>query len=159
MDNHNVSHENQDAASFQPTKWDMCAFCQKNTKEKLQCPANARQTNHVNVALSPGILTRLDDADGVEETFMKKKASFHMSCRLKYNTTKLKRKLASCDPGPSLSCDGRMRVSNKSGLLECLEPLQTSSAVPTVTGMTILDGAAVVNMLRPGSVTVIEVTA
>ncbi|KAK0048182.1 hypothetical protein Bpfe_022442 [Biomphalaria pfeifferi] len=49
--------------------------------------------------LSPGILTRLDDGDGVEETFMKKKASFHMSCRLKYNTTKLKRKLASCDPG------------------------------------------------------------
>ncbi|KAK0064657.1 hypothetical protein Bpfe_005746 [Biomphalaria pfeifferi] len=52
---------------------------------------------------------------------------------------------------PSLSCDGRMRMSNKSGLLECLEPLQTSSAVPTVTDMTILDGAAVVNMLRPGS--------
>ncbi|KAK0044996.1 Pinin [Biomphalaria pfeifferi] len=52
---------------------------------------------------------------------------------------------------PSLSCDGRMRVSNKLGLLECLEPLQTSSAVPTVTDMTILDGAAVINMLRPGS--------
>ncbi|KAK0046328.1 hypothetical protein Bpfe_024255, partial [Biomphalaria pfeifferi] len=45
MGNHNVSHENQDAASFQPTKWDMCALCQKNTKEKLQCPANPRQTN------------------------------------------------------------------------------------------------------------------
>ncbi|KAK0059815.1 hypothetical protein Bpfe_010674 [Biomphalaria pfeifferi] len=109
MDNHNVSHEKQDAASFQPTKWDMCALCQKNTKEKLQCPANARQTNQGSTyvtlaknltkfgecgALSPGILTRLDDGDGVEETFMKKKASFHMSCRLKYNTTKLKRKLA-----------------------------------------------------------------
>ncbi|KAK0050008.1 hypothetical protein Bpfe_020559 [Biomphalaria pfeifferi] len=73
MNNHNVSHENQDAASFQPTKWDMCALCQKNTKEKLQCPANARQTNQGSTyvtlaknltkfgecgALSPGILTR-----------------------------------------------------------------------------------------------------
>ncbi|KAK0055622.1 hypothetical protein Bpfe_014897 [Biomphalaria pfeifferi] len=79
MDNHNVSHENQDAASFQPTKWDMCALCQKNTKEKLQCPANARQTNQGSTyvtlaknltkfgecgALSPDILTRLDDGDG-----------------------------------------------------------------------------------------------
>lgn len=83
MDNHNVSHENQDAASFQPTNWDMCALCQNNTKEKLQCPTNARQTNQGSTyvtlaenltkfgecgALSPGFLTRLDDGDGVEET-------------------------------------------------------------------------------------------
>ncbi|KAK0064660.1 hypothetical protein Bpfe_005749 [Biomphalaria pfeifferi] len=115
----------------------MCALCQKNTKEKLQCPAHARQTNQGSTyvtlaknltkfgecgALSPGILTRLDDGDGVEETFMKKKASFHMSYRLKYNTTKLKRKLASCDPGeesvPAKEVTRREQRSSGDGVVD-----------------------------------------
>ena len=35
-------------------------------------------------------LDRLDDGDGIEETLTKHKASWHPSCRARYNTTKLK---------------------------------------------------------------------
>ena len=95
------------AASQVITDWTVCALCQTKTSEKLQCPAKAKQTSpgstyhtlaenlikfHEHGILSKCLINRLDDGEGVEETFRKRMACFHLSCRSKYNSTKLKRK-------------------------------------------------------------------
>ena len=54
---------------------------------------------------------------------------------------------------PSLSTYGNLRSGKKSDLLQCLEDLQTRdeshTGLPEV-DMIIIDGAAVVNMIKPG---------
>ena len=61
---------------------------------------------------------------------------------------------------PSLSSVGSMRSGTKSDLLNCLEDLAstTESIASSLLQITskILDGAAIVNMLRPGSVKTFE---
>lgn len=89
------------------TDWSLCALCQEQTNEQLQCPANTthKQSTYVSLAanlikfseigaLPFGLLGRLGENDGVENAFRKNKACFHLSCRLKFNSTKLKRKIA-----------------------------------------------------------------
>lgn len=113
------------------TDWKLCVFCQKKVRgEKSQCPANAKQqtqgSTYVTLAknlvefhelgrLPPGLFKRLDEGDGVEETFKKRKASFHLSCRSKYNSTNLKqvkRKTEAEDCGDSSSRKFRRRDSS-----------------------------------------------
>lgn len=94
------------------TDWNLCALCQRETKEKLQCPASATQktqgSTYVSLAenlaqfhqlghLPEELISRLGEGDLVD-TFKKRKACFHVSCRLKYNSTKLKRKSAAASP-------------------------------------------------------------
>lgn len=52
---------------------------------------------------------------------------------------------------PSLSFEGTIRSTTKSSLLECLEPLALSCEVLPDVDIAILDGAVLVNMLRPGT--------
>ena len=52
---------------------------------------------------------------------------------------------------PSLSCEGNMRSTAKSSLLEWLEPLPQPAEVLHDMDVMILDGAAIVSMLRPGT--------
>ena len=94
--------------------WHQCIICQKSTKEDLQCPANSKRkdagagyTSFVNnlkefqnLSIEPAALDvkLLDAGNGIEQTFLDKKASWHKSCRDLFSNTKLerakKRKLA-----------------------------------------------------------------
>ena len=51
----------------------------------------------------------------------------------------------------SLAVDGHLRSTTKSSLLECLEPLTQPVDILPYVDVMILDGAAIVNMLRPGA--------
>ena len=86
--------------------WSICILCQKDTNEKLKCPAKGK---HLNVcgyktlvknllsfqelnSLPENInLSDLDEGNGLEETLKVKSASWHDSCRVKYNKTELLR--------------------------------------------------------------------
>ena len=52
---------------------------------------------------------------------------------------------------PSLSVHGSLRLGKKSDLLGCLEDLAETSGVEAETDTIILDGAAIVNMVTPGT--------
>ena len=101
-----IDIDEQSSAS-QITDWSKCVICQKQNEEKLECPANSKirdsgagyrsfvqniqlfqEMNILPISLN---LERLDQGDGIEETLMLKKASWHTSCRCKFNSTKLKR--------------------------------------------------------------------
>lgn len=89
------------------TDWSKCVICQEHIEEKLECPANSSRRDSgagyksfsQNVTLFhemktlpvPLNLGRLDEGSGIDETLMHNKASWHKSCRCKFNTTKLKR--------------------------------------------------------------------
>ena len=82
-----------------------CVFCQENTSEKRECPANSKQSNcgagYITLQLDLESfyeagelhrdLAKLDEGEGIAETLLKHNASWHKSCRVKYNATKLKR--------------------------------------------------------------------
>jgi len=85
--------------------WTKCLFCQENTSEKRECPANSKQSNRCAryITLQKNLksfyavgelyldLAELDEVEGIAETLLKHNASWHKSCRVKYNVTKLKR--------------------------------------------------------------------
>ena len=93
--------------------WKQCIICQKTTGESLQCPANSKRKDagagyisflrnvqefkkfEINVTSSE---LPVDENQGIEQTLLHNKASWHKSCRDLYNNTKLerakKRKLA-----------------------------------------------------------------
>lgn len=89
------------------TNWDLCVLCQEDTGEILTCPANSSRSTEgagyktmaENLAAFDAInclpetlkMSRLDEGEGVEETFRLHKAKWHDSCRLQYNKTKLQR--------------------------------------------------------------------
>ena len=85
------------------TDYDMCSLCQKNTCEKLQCPAKWQGVGYKSLADDicefeklgkiPMKLdiSRLNDGSGIESTLRKNKASWHKSCRANFNKTKLSR--------------------------------------------------------------------
>ena len=50
---------------------------------------------------------------------------------------------------PSLSLLGKLRFGTKSDLIECLEKLCTSCGEAPVADVIILDGSAIINMLKP----------
>ena len=85
--------------------WRKCLFCQENTSEKRACPANSKQSNRCAryITLQKDLKSfyeagelyldsaELDEVEGIAETLLKHNASWHKSCRVKYNVTKLKR--------------------------------------------------------------------
>ena len=87
--------------------WTKCIICQDVRDERLQCPADSKRKDagegyksftenlmrfsdidELPVKIS---LERLDDGDGIEATLRCWKASWHKSCRCKFNATKLER--------------------------------------------------------------------
>jgi len=84
--------------------WSKCIFCQENTSEKRECPANSKQSNREAgyITLQKELesfyetgelqldLAKLDEGEGIVETLLKHNASWHKSRCVKYNATKLK---------------------------------------------------------------------
>ena len=89
------------------TNWGLCALCQTDTNEPLQCPARTtkppigrgyvtlaenllqfQELGHMPMHLDLG---RLDSGGGLEATLVANSAKWHKTCRLKFNQTKLER--------------------------------------------------------------------
>jgi len=96
------------ASTLCPTPdWSKCALCQEDTSEVLHCPAESKRgtqgAGYKTIAdLLVGLsrigclprtinLSRFDDGESIEATLQQHKAKWHDSCRLEYNTTKLRR--------------------------------------------------------------------
>ena len=91
----------------QNTDWELCAICQENKEEPLRCPADSKRldvgtgytTLAANIARFGAMkclpiemdISRLDEGSGMKETFISRKARWHKSCYILFNTTKLKR--------------------------------------------------------------------
>ena len=90
------------------TDWTKCAICQQNKVEPLRCPADSKRSCDVgsgSKTLAGNItkfrdldcmpiqvdLSRLDEGEGLENTFVRWKARWHKSCYDLFNSTKLKR--------------------------------------------------------------------
>lgn len=87
--------------------WSMCILCQENKSENLQCPANSRRADFgagyrrmaenmegfFEINSMPFNIQehQLNDGSGLYNSFMKNKASWHISCKDKVNGTKLLR--------------------------------------------------------------------
>ncbi|KAL8624292.1 hypothetical protein ACOMHN_034015 [Nucella lapillus] len=108
-DSMDVDESEQPVCSDFTTDWDLCALCQDKTKEKLQCPARAKQKSGASTyvtlacnlkqfqelgAVPKKLVDRLSEGKEMEETFKFREANFHASFLVKYNTTKLTRKHA-----------------------------------------------------------------
>lgn len=94
--------------SYYPPNWELCALCQEETGEVLQCPARSTSKpsgiGYTSLArdllafqeygqIPPELdLDRLDDGDGIEDTLRTNRAQWHKACRVKYNETKLQRR-------------------------------------------------------------------
>ena len=84
-----------------------CLFCQKDTSKKLVCPADysdrfkgagyktiaeALQAFNDLRCLPENVnLSRMDDGDGLEQTFVSRRAKFHRACSLKFNKNEIQR--------------------------------------------------------------------
>ena len=90
------------------TDWTKCAICQQNKVEPLRCLADSKCSCDVGSGyktLAGNItkfrdldcmpiqedLSRLDEGEGLENTFVRWKARWHKSCYDLFNSTKLKR--------------------------------------------------------------------
>lgn len=89
------------------TNWELCALCQEDTGDVLQCPVNSTKApigsgykslaEHLVKFQELGQMpievdmNRLDEGNGIEATLKAHSASWHKSCRLKFNQTKLER--------------------------------------------------------------------
>ncbi|KAK2551127.1 hypothetical protein P5673_028053 [Acropora cervicornis] len=90
------------------TDWTKCTICQQNKAEPLRCPADSKRSCDVGSGyktLAGNItkfrdldcmpiqvdLSRLDEGEGLENTFVRWKARWHKSCYDLFNSTKLKR--------------------------------------------------------------------
>ena len=87
--------------------WSKCVLCQMITQEPLQCPGEYVQygSGHGYQTLASNLIgfnelqemplgvdmTRLDDGDGLEATFWRRKAKWHKAFNLKCNKTMLRR--------------------------------------------------------------------
>lgn len=120
------------------TDWIKCDICQQNSLESLQCPADSKRSDistglgystfaanvirfHALQQLPTHIdLNRLDDGNGIAATLLQHTAKWHISCHMKFNSTKLQRaekRQASLDdnePGPSTS----KKFTRRSGKFE-----------------------------------------
>ncbi|CAC5388314.1 unnamed protein product [Mytilus coruscus] len=81
--------------------------CQTDIEETLQCPSSAKQSdtsagyktlsenleqfNEINCLPTSLDLNQLNDGSGIQNTLIKSNAKWHKKCRLKFNTTELKR--------------------------------------------------------------------
>ena len=100
-----MEESSQNASVFSSVDWTKCVFCQENTSEKRECPANSKQSNRGAgyITLQKDMesfyeagelqldLARLVEGEGIADILLKHNASWHKSCRVKYNATKLKR--------------------------------------------------------------------
>ena len=89
------------------TDWTKYVLCQEESSEVLRCPAQSKCITQgsgyktitellvgferIGCLPSSINLSRLDDGSGIEETLKRYEAKWHDSCRLLYNSTKLKR--------------------------------------------------------------------
>lgn len=96
-----------------PTNWELCALCQVETREALQCPARSSKppVGSCYVSLARDLLAfreieqipaeldlnRLDDGNGIEATLMTNRAQWHRSCRLRYSQMKRQRRRKSLE--------------------------------------------------------------
>lgn len=101
-------HTLVDASKPMPKRscWEFCVFCQEDTRAALECPARSTKAaigngysslaehliqfqalGHMPMDID---IERLNDGDGIEATMMRHHASWHKTCRLKFNLTKLK---------------------------------------------------------------------
>ena len=85
--------------------WTKCIVCREETNERLECPAASKRKDagyksvtenllsFSDIAEIPGWISmeRLNDRIGIEPTLRSRKASWHKSCRCKFNATKLER--------------------------------------------------------------------
>lgn len=101
--------------------WDLCALCQSDTGEALQCPENSTTKNKRGIGYITlandllqfkqlGIfphqidLDKLDDGRGFYDTLSTNTAKWHKSCRLQFNQNKIKRlKKATCVDKPTFA--------------------------------------------------------
>ena len=129
-----------------PINWKLCVICQVKTNEPLQCPANSKRSDVGagykslvdNIKLFHDVgeiplkvdLSKLNDGSGVENSLLQNKASWHKSCRNKFNITEIKRaqKRKACEnerrPEESSPCRTRRTSSlhsfkGKSSELRC----------------------------------------
>ena len=102
MDNEKGTPEN----SVSKTNWQICAICQEATSEALQCPADAKRSDvgagyktlagniekfsKLGCMPTDLCLSRLDEGNGIEGTFLANKARWHKSCYALFNSTKVK---------------------------------------------------------------------
>ena len=127
----------QDSSLPQPTDWSLCAICQEQKKEPLQCPANNKRAVNEHVRTSYTTfsenlqkfvelggplpteinISRLDEGDGIEKTLLRNKAKFHPSCRYKFNNTQLKRRASAIENNASSTSH------NADDEMEYIEPL------------------------------------
>ncbi len=90
--------------------WDSCVICQKKELDKLQCPAESTHrragaaigTGYTSLAQNilefqnlgvdtPFSKISCTSVEGLSSVLLEKKAKWHKTCHLKYNTTKLER--------------------------------------------------------------------
>ena len=91
---------------FTPTKpaktnWDICALCQKNTKEKLMnngpvgyksLSSSIQEFSKVSKILPLNIdIQRLNNGSGIENTLASNQAKWHKSCNMLFSDLKLDR--------------------------------------------------------------------
>ena len=122
-----------------PTNWNQCFICQTVTDEPLKCPADSKRKN-----LGAGYVTfaqnverfqdlnslpvqfdiqGLDDGTGIADTLLSHRASWHDSCRTKFNSTQLKRaekRKSACDD--ELAIDRAKKSTRKCTLVGCEAP-------------------------------------
>ena len=90
------------------TDWNRCIICQTVTDENLQCPAESKRTDGgaVQISFSENLvrfqeldsipvavaldIRRLGEANGVTATLEERQEKWHKSCRMKFNTIKLR---------------------------------------------------------------------
>ena len=89
------------------TNWAICVLCQRVTREALQCPARSCKAPigsgytslaqhllqfkaHGHMPMDVAV-EQLDEGDGLETTMRRHHASWHKTCRLKFNQTQLDR--------------------------------------------------------------------
>ena len=87
------------------TNWAICVLCQQVKREALQCPARSSKmligigyaslAQHLLQFKAHGHMPmdhdveKLDEGDGMEATMRNHNASWHKTCRLKFNQTQL----------------------------------------------------------------------
>lgn len=93
------------SSSLYQVDWSSCLIYQEQTNEPLQCPAKSKRDNvragyrslaqNVSAFKDLGIILPItnlsSDDDSLETSLLNNKASWHKSCRNRFNNTKLKR--------------------------------------------------------------------
>ena len=130
--------ENKQKTPDRKTDWARCAIYQQNKDESLRCPAESKRQSDVgagyktlaaNIAKCSDLdcvpveidLSRLDEGDGLENTFIKCKAQWHKSCYDKFNSTKLKRAEKRRALGDEQPVGRKFTQANSTASLDCAD--------------------------------------